>query len=106
MNARRSQRLAFAGLWSVTLAGVLVLGACDPDAPDNQPKHYPASACEEANTIPPYTARYEDGSLVQVPSGAELVAEAQANGDPLNAACLGITAQYEDDLKSGRIVKP
>lgn len=96
-------RLAFAAITVTTLSAVLFTG-CSPDAPDNQPR--PLAPCDEANQLPPYVAAYEDGSTVNVPSGAELVAEAQANGDDLNAACLGFVAQYEDDQRAGRIVKP
>lgn len=96
-------KIAFTAVTLTTLSVVLFTG-CDPSAPENQPRR--VSPCVEANQLPPYTARYEDGSRVSVPSGAELVAEAQANGDDLNRACLGIVAQYREDERAGRIVKP
>lgn len=57
------------------------------------------SICDQAIDIPAYSVTFEDGSMVEEPSGADRVIEASSNGDSLGTACAAFLGQWVQDAQ-------
>lgn len=87
-------RLAFAAITVTTLSVVLFTG-CSPDAPPIR-----LSVCQEASAVPPYRVTYDDGSVVEVPSGDQQLSAIGPVDVPLSSVCAAIVGQWDHDRKS------
>lgn len=103
LRTRVQNALISAAFASATIVALGVVVACEPEAPDNQPRpiqvspHSPAQVepwqCQVARQFPAYSYTYQ-GSRVDVPSGKVLVEEIES--DPNADAEAGCTALVEE----------